>query len=91
MGGVEAHGEAGVVDQDVDLAPFVGQAVGQCGDGFGVGDVERHWQHCVAEFVAQSVQTVGAAGGGDDAMAVADETAGHGGAEAGGGAGYQDG
>ena len=89
--GLGAERQAGVVDEEVDVAPVGGQAVERGGGGGVVGDVEGERVDRIAQFGLQRVEPVGAAAGGDDAPAGADEFLGGGGTDAGGGAGDEGG
>ena len=88
MRGQRALGEAGVVEQQVDVAEAVRQRVDGGAHRGVVADVEGGDVHLVgAEFGGERLQAFGAAAGGDDVPAGGDETLRGGGAEAGGGAG----
>ena len=82
LGGPEAEREARVVDEHVDGAELLRQALDRGGDAGPVPDVELQREDLRAELVGEILQPVSAAGGHDDARTVGGEPAGHRGAEA---------
>src|ERR1700683_1517308 len=84
LGGRQAEGQAGVVDQDVDRRELLRQRGRKPFDAGPVPDVEGHGQQQVgAELAGQGRKPLGAPRGGDDPVAAGGDPAGRGGAEAG--------
>ncbi len=85
-GGGQAQRQSGVVHQHIDAPPIFRQGREKFGDGLGVGHIQGRGEQGRTEFFRQRLETFDPPPGGDDAMAVAHETAGESGAETGGGA-----
>ena len=61
MGGLDAQRQAGVVDQDVDVAPAWGRASQRGVDGGLVRHIQRHRTHVRAQLDRERIQAVLAA------------------------------
>lgn len=65
--------QAGVVHEDIDVAPSFGQGGLHVGDGLLVANIQRHRQHGIAIPLLQIEQPFHPAGGGNHPIAVAQE------------------
>lgn len=85
--GIKAEGEAGVVDEDVDGFPFVGEGFEGSAAGVAVSDVEDEHVGIAAEFPALAMKLLYVAACEDEAIAGFKKVAGAGFSDSGGGAG----